>query len=162
MAFKRRYLPTSSKIDNEFTDITAALKYLQGMITDLQKGSTIRQTYSVDKGFTRWHIVNEYSNGMVECNGYMANPWWTVHGDHPARSLAIVRLPVIFVNTDYVVTYASRTNSSNQDLGHFICDYGGIFETETYRVTTDSFPVCICEHYTGWNYRVIGWKDTSN
>lgn len=162
MPFKRRYLPTKPEFNNKFNEINDALEYLQGQITDLQKGSTIKRTYAVDKGLVKWYIVNEYGNGLVECNGYMANPFWNaISEDYPTQAIAIVRLPVTFVNTEYVITYLGRTSNKYFTLGPALHDYGVVYETNDYKVTTSSFPVCVCPHYTGWYYRVLGWKDNT-
>jgi len=163
MPFKRRYLPAKPEFNSKFNEINDALKYLQGQIIDLQNGSTIKRTYDVDKGLVRWYIVNEYNNGLVECNGYMANPFWNeISEDYPRQSIAIVRLPVTFVNTEYVITYLGRTNNQRLPaLGPALCDYGIVYETNDYKITTSSFPVCVCNHYTGWYYRVLGWKDNT-
>lgn len=156
MPFKRRKPLLNKWIEEKFKEQQDAIDQIKETIETIQQNIVIKRTYSSIVGLTNWTTINEYSDGLVDCCGYMSNPWWTQHSDHALRSLAIVRLPVTFIDTNYVIITGSQTDTTKKMLGKFNCDYGNVHETPAYKKTTSSFPINICEHYTVFYFRVIG------
>lgn len=160
MPFKRRISPITNELREQISTMQQQIQEQQKLldqINSMLSSNIITRTYNTITGLTNWTIINVYGNGMCECCGQMDNPYWTVHEDHVLLSLVIVRLPVTFIDTNYVITTGSQTDTTKRGIGIAICDYGNVHETPAYKKTTTSFPMNICQHYTKFYFRILGY-----
>ena len=156
MPFIRRKPLLNKWIEEKFKEQQDAIDRLKETIETIQQNTVVKRTYSSIVGLTNWTTINEYTDGLVDCCGYMSNPFWTQHSDRVLNALAIVRLPVTFIDTNYAIITGSQTDTTKRGLGTPNCDYGNVHETPAYKKTTSSFPINICPHYTVFYFRVIG------